>query len=87
MEAAAAEERRNNLLPILPSLDMFTVVASEIMQKAILLQEEKSVDDSSVIPIDLLTMANIAVTRAVLAQLVDFCLLKITGFTVEGVSE
>ena len=87
MEAAAGEERRNNLTPILPSLDLFTSVASDIMQKAILLQEDKPVDASIDIPIGLLTMANIAVTRAVLAQMIDFGLLKISGFTMEGASE
>jgi hypothetical protein len=87
MEEAAGQLRRNNLVPILPSLDLFTTVASSIMQAAILLQEDKSVDDASLIPISTLTLANIAVTRSVIAQLIDFGILKVSGFTVEGVSE
>ena len=87
MELAAGQERRNNLAPILSSIDLFTTVASDLMQRAILLQEDKSPDDVSLIPIGTLTLANIAVTRSVIAQLLDFGILKISGYTVEGAPE
>ena len=87
LEFAAGQERRNNLRPILPSLDLFTRVASGLIQAAILLQEDKAVDDESFIAVGSLTMANIAVTRSVIAQMLDLGILKISGFTVEGTTE
>lgn len=87
MERAAGDERRGNLRAILPSLDLFTAVASDLMQKAILLSQGKSVDDTLMVPIDTLALANLAVTRAVIVQMIDLGILKINGYTVEGTLE
>lgn len=88
MEVIAGQERRNALAPISHSIDVFTQVASDLMIKAILLRQEKSIEDtSSLIPIDALMLANMAVTRSVIAQLLDFGILKISGYSVEGTFE
>ena len=88
MEVIAAQERRNALAPISNSIDVFTAVASDLMIKAILLRQEKSIDDtSSTIPVDALMLANMAVTRSVIAQLLDFGILTISGYSVEGTFE
>ena len=87
MERDAGAERRSNLRGILPSVDLFTAVASDLMQKAILIQSGKSVDDEFMVPIGSLALANLAVTRAVLVQMLDLGILKIRGVTVEGTLE
>ena len=87
MEKAAGEERRSNLRTILPSIDLFTAVASDLIQRAILLQGGKSVDDQYAIPLSTLAWANLAATRAVFAQMLDLGIIKISGLTVEGTLE
>jgi len=84
MEKAAGDERRGNLRTILPSIDLFTAVASDLMQKAILLHDGKPIDAAYAVPLGTLALTNLAVTRAVIGQMLDLGILKIGGITVEG---
>ena len=84
MEKAAGDERRGNLRTILPSIDLFTAVASDLMQKAILLHEGKPIDAAYMVPLGTMALTNLAVTRAVIVQMLDLGILKINGYTVEG---
>ena len=87
MEAAAGAERRSNLRAVLPSVDLFTAVASDLMQKAILIQAGKSLDDEFMVPLGTLALTNLAVTRSVIVQMLDLGILNIRGATVEGTLE
>lgn len=87
MEKAAGDERRGNLRTILPSVDLFAAVASDLMRKAILISQGRSVDDPLMVPIETLALTNLAVTRAVIVQMLDLGILRTNGYTVEGTME
>jgi len=84
MEKAAGEERRGNARTLLPSIDLFTALASDLVQQTIMLHGGWSADDACMVPLGSMTSANLAVTRSVIVQMLDLGILKTGRGVVEG---
>lgn len=87
MEKAAGQARRNHMKPLTPTIDLFTGIATDLVKKSILLNTGREVDGDGHIPIGLLSMVNLAVTRAVFAQLLDLGVITISGKITDMVDE
>jgi hypothetical protein len=84
MEKSAGDIRRLAIQQIAPSIDLFTGVATDLMQRAILLHRGQADLEDIPIPLSSLPLATLAVTRAVIVQLLDFGILNIKSYTVEA---
>jgi hypothetical protein len=87
MEKAAGDLRRAEMHKIMPSIQLFTGLATDLMQKAILLHGGHSTEEDIPIPLSSLPLSSLAVTMAVFVQLLDLGIIKINSSVVEGMAE
>ena len=69
--------------PLTPTIDLFTGIATDLVKQSILLNTGREVGGDGHFPLGLLDMLNLAVTRAVFAQLLDLGVIKISGHVTE----
>jgi hypothetical protein len=84
MEKAAGDIRRAAIQRIAPSIDLFTGVATNLLQRSILLHRGQTDLEDIPIPLSSLPLSTLAVTRAVIVQLLDLGIINIKSHTVEG---